>query len=135
MKVYLEEMRTRYELEYTLNTPTRVLFDRLSTPEGLSEWFADNVTVEGDIFTFYWDKTEARARQSYVKENKLVRFEWLDFAVSQTNFFEFRIVIHELTGDTALMITDHADEEETVDAKELWDTQISYLKKVLGLTE
>jgi uncharacterized protein YndB with AHSA1/START domain len=135
MKVYLEEMRTRYELEYTLNTPTRVLFDRLSTPEGLSEWFADNVTVEGDIFTFYWDKTEARARQSYVKENKLVRFEWLDFADSQTNFFEFRIVIHELTGDTALMITDHADEEETDDAKELWDTQISYLKKVLGLTE
>ncbi|MDT8374841.1 MAG: START-like domain-containing protein [Bacteroidales bacterium] len=135
MKVYLEEMRTRYELEYTLNTPTRVLFDRLSTPEGLSEWFADNVTVEGDIFTFYWDKTEARARQSYVKENKLVRFEWLDFADSQTNFFEFRVVIHELTGDTALMITDHADEEETDDAKELWDTQISYLKNVLGLTE
>jgi uncharacterized protein YndB with AHSA1/START domain len=135
MKVYLEEMRTRYELEYTLNTPTRVLFDRLSTPEGLSEWFADNVTVEGDVFTFYWDKTEARARQSYVKENKAVKFEWLDFADSQTNFFEFRIVIHELTGDTALMITDHADEEEIDDAKELWDTQISYLKKVLGLTE
>jgi uncharacterized protein YndB with AHSA1/START domain len=135
MKVYPEEMRTRYELEYTLNTPTRVLFDRLSTPEGLSEWFADNVTVEGDIFTFYWDNTEARARQSYVRENKAVRFEWLDFSDSQTNFFEFRIVIHELTGDTALMITDHAEEEETDDAKELWDTQISYLKKVLGLTE
>jgi uncharacterized protein YndB with AHSA1/START domain len=128
-------MRTRYELEYTLNTPTRVLFDRLSTPEGLSEWFADNVTVEGDIFTFYWDNTEARARQAYVRENKAVRFEWLDFSDSQTNFFEFRIVIHELTGDTALMITDHAEEEETDDAKELWDTQISYLKKVLGLTE
>jgi len=128
-------MRTRYELEYTLNTPTRVLFDRLSTPEGLSEWFADNVTVEGDIFTFYWDNTEARARQAYVRENKAVKFEWLDFADSQTNFFEFRIVIHELTGDTALMITDHAEEEETDDAKELWDTQISYLRKVLGLTE
>lgn len=128
-------MRTRYELEYTLNTPTRVLFDRLSTPEGLSEWFADNVTVEGDIFTFYWDKTEARARQTYVKENKTVRFEWVDFADSQTNFFEFRIVIHELTGDTALMITDHADEDETDDSKELWDTQISYLRNVLGLTE
>ena len=109
--------------------------DRLSTPEGLSEWFADNVTVEGDIFIFFWDKTEARARQSYVRENKAVRFEWLDFADSQTNFFEFRIVIHELTGDTALMITDHAEEEETDDAKELWDTQISYLKKCLGLTE
>lgn len=128
-------MRSRYEIEYTLNSPTRVLFERLSTPEGLSEWFADNVTVDGDIFTFYWDETEARARLAYVKDNKTVRFEWLDFADSQTNFFEFRIVIHELTGDTALMITDHADDDEVDEARELWDTQISYLKKVLGLTE
>ena len=128
-------MRSRYEIEYTLNSPTRVLFERLSTPEGLSEWFADNVTVDGDIFTFSWDETEACARLAYVKDNKTVRFEWLDFADSQTNFFEFRIVIHELTGDTALMITDHADDDEIEEAKELWDTQISYLKKVLGLTE
>ena len=128
-------MRTRFEIEYTLNTTTRVLFDRLSTSEGLAEWFADNVTVEGDIFTFFWAKVEARARLIYVRENKAVRFDWLDFADTDTNFFEFRIVIHELTGDTALIITDHADEDEIEDAKELWNTQISYLKKVLGLTE
>jgi uncharacterized protein YndB with AHSA1/START domain len=128
-------MRSRFELEYTLNSPTRVLFDRLSTPEGLAEWFADNVTVNGDVFTFFWAKAEARARLAHIRENKSVRFEWLDFADTETNFFEFRIVIHELTNDTALMITDHADEDEIDDAKDLWDNQISYLKKVLGLTE
>jgi len=128
-------MRSRFEIEYTLNTPTRVLFDRLSTPEGLAEWFADNVTVDGDIFTFYWAKVEARARLAYLREGKTVRFEWLDFADTETNFFEFRIVTHELTGDTALIITDHADEDEIDDARDLWDSQISYLKKVLGLTE
>ncbi len=128
-------MRTRFEIEYTINATTRVLFDRLSTPEGLAEWFADNVTVDGDIYTFYWAKVEARARLAYVRENKAVRFDWLDFADTETNFFEFRIIIHELTGDTAVMITDHADEDEVEDAKDLWNTQISYLKKVLGLTE
>jgi uncharacterized protein YndB with AHSA1/START domain len=128
-------MRSRFETEYTLNTPTRVLFDRLSTPEGLAEWFADNVTVDGDIFTFYWAKVEARARLAYLKEGKTVRFEWLDFADTETNFFEFRILTHELTGDTALIITDHADDDETDDARDLWDSQISALKKVLGLTE
>jgi uncharacterized protein YndB with AHSA1/START domain len=128
-------MRSRFELEYTLNSPTRVLFDRLSTPEGLAEWFADNVTVNGDVFTFFWAKVEARARLSHLKENKSVRFEWLDFADNETNYFEFRIVIHELTNETALMITDHADDDEIDDAKDLWDNQISYLKKVLGLTE
>ncbi len=128
-------MRSRFETEYTLNTPTRVLFDRLSTPEGLAEWFADNVTVDGDIFTFYWAKVEARARLAYIREGKSVRFDWLDFADTETNFFEFKIVTHELTGDTALIITDHADEDEIDDARDLWDSQISYLKKVLGLTE
>jgi len=128
-------MRLKFEIEYTLNSPTRVLFDRLSTPEGLAEWFADNVTVEGDIFTFYWDKAEAMARIVYERENKAVRFEWLDFADTETNFFEFRLLIHELTNDTALLITDHAEEDEIDDARELWNTQISYLKNVLGLTE
>ncbi len=128
-------MKSRYEIEYTLNSPVRVLFDRLSTPEGLAEWFADNVTVDGDIFTFYWDKSEARARLAYARENKAVRFDWLDFADTESNFFEFRIVIHELTNDVALLITDHAEEEELDDARDLWDTQISYLRKVLGLPE
>jgi uncharacterized protein YndB with AHSA1/START domain len=128
-------MRSRFELEYTLNCPTRVLFDRLSTPEGLAEWFADNVTVNGDVFTFFWAKVEARARLAHIRENKSVRFEWLDFADTENNYFEFKIVIHELTNDTALMITDHADDDEIEDAKDLWDNQISYLKKVLGLTE
>jgi len=104
-------MRLKFEIEYTLNSPTRVLFDRLSTPEGLAEWFADNVTVEGDIFTFYWDKAEARARLAYARENKAVKFEWLDFVDTETNFFEFRLLIHELTNDTALLITDHAEED------------------------
>jgi uncharacterized protein YndB with AHSA1/START domain len=128
-------MKLKYELEYTLNSPIRVLFDRLSTPEGLSEWFADNVTVEGNIFTFYWAKIEARARLAFVRENKAVRFEWLDFADTETNYFEFRVVIHELTNDTALLITDFADEDELDDARFLWDTQIASLKKVLGLAE
>lgn len=128
-------MKLKFELEFTLNTPVRVLFDRLSTPDGLAEWFADDVNVDGDTFTFIWDKTEARARMVQLKENKLVKFEWLDFADTETNFFEFRIIIHELTGDTALLITDHAEEDEMEDAIELWNTQISFLRKVLGLTE
>ena len=128
-------MRARFEIEYTLNTPVRVLYDRLSTPEGLAEWFADNVTVDGDIFSFFWNKAEARARLVYARENKAVRFDWLDFADTESNFFEFKILIHELTNDTALIITDHAEEDELDDARNLWDTQISYLRKVLGLPE
>jgi len=101
-------MRIKYELEYTLNCSQKVLFSRLSTPEGLSEWFADNVTVEGDLFTFYWNKSESKARLAALKENKFVRFQWTDRDDPESNFFEFRIVIDELTGELALLIIDFA---------------------------
>ncbi len=53
-------MRMKYDLEYTLNCSPKVLFSRLSTAAGLSEWFADDVTVEGNLFTFTGAKQSTR---------------------------------------------------------------------------
>lgn len=128
-------IKTKFELEYTFNTPVRVLYQRLSTPEGLAEWFADDVTVKGDIFTFIWQGTDARAKLVSAKENKSVKFKWLDFAVDEDNEFEFLIATREITGDNALIISDFAESEEKEDAIYLWDTQVARLKKILGLTE
>ncbi|MGB4292665.1 MAG: START-like domain-containing protein [Bacteroidales bacterium] len=126
-------MRVKFELEYILNTSPKILFPRLSTPEGLSEWFADEVTVEGDIFTFKWHKSETRARLVALKENKFVRFEWLENEGEEMNYFEFSINIQELTNELALIITDFAEPEEKEDAIYLWDTQITELKRILGI--
>ncbi len=126
-------MREKFDLEYTLNCSPRVLFQRLSTPEGLAEWFADDVTVEGDVFTFRWSKSESKARLAALKENKLVRFEWPERQEEESNYFEFRIIIQELTGDVALIITDFAEPDEKEDAIHLWDTQIADLKHILGI--
>ena len=111
-----------------------MLFSRLSTPEGLSEWFADDVTSDGSIFTFRWGKTESRARLSGIKENKFVRFEWEeDEQDKESNFFEFKITVYDLTGDLALIITDFAEPDEKEDAIYLWDAQINNLKRALGI--
>ena len=126
-------MRLKLELEYNLNCSPKVLFSWLSTPEGLEEWFADKVTVDKDLFTFTWDNTESLARISALKENRLVRFEWVDKEDTDTNYFEFRINVQELTSDLALIITDFADPEEKDDAVFLWDTQIGDLKRILGI--
>jgi len=126
-------MRIKYESEYTLNCSPKVLFSRLSTPEGLSEWFADNVTAEDDVFTFTWNKTESKARLVALKENKFVRFEWLNVEDEESNFFEFRINIEELSGSLALIITDHTAPEEEDDSVILWDSQVSDLKRALGI--
>jgi hypothetical protein len=126
-------MRLKFELEYNLNCSPKVLFSRLSTPEGLGEWFAEQVNVDGDLFSFYWNSSESKARLSALKENKLVRFEWVGMENEESNYFEFRINIEELTGDLALIITDFAEEEEKQDSIYLWDSQIQDLKRILGI--
>lgn len=111
-----------------------MIFPRLSTPEGLGEWFADEIITDGNIYTFRWGKTESKALLTSLKENKLVRFEWIDESGDkESNFFEFRIVVHDLTGDLALLITDFAEPDEKEDAIYLWDTQINDLKRNLGI--
>lgn len=125
-------MKTKYEIEYTLNTSPNILFNRLSTPEGLSEWFADNVNLKKGKFTFIWEETEQDASILQRKANKFIRFHW-DDDEEEDAFFEFRIHTDELTGDVALLITDFAEEDEKDDAIDLWDTQISELKHAIGL--
>jgi len=129
----IQIMRSKFEMEYTLNCSPKVLFSRLSTPEGLGEWFADEVNVDGDIFTFFWNNSESKARLSALKENKMVRFEWLGMENEESNFFEFRINLEELTNELALMITDFAEAEEKEDSIYLWDSQINDLKRALGI--
>jgi len=125
-------MKTKYELEYTINTSPNVLFNRLSTAGGLSEWFADDVYVDGNLLTFVWEGTEQQAEITARKENKYVRFHWTDDD-DPKSFFEFRIHEDELTKDLALLITDFAEEDEKDDAIDLWNTQIAELKRNLGL--
>lgn len=125
-------MKTKYELEYTLNTSPNILYNRLSTPEGLSEWFADNVNLRKGKYTFIWEGTEQEATVMQRKANKFIRFHWEDDDDEEA-YFEFRIRTDELTGDVALLITDFAEEGEKDDAVDLWDTQVSELKHAIGL--
>jgi uncharacterized protein YndB with AHSA1/START domain len=125
-------MKIKYELEYTFNTSPNFLYSRLSTPEGLSEWFADNVNLKRGKFQFIWEGAEQEATVIQKKTNKFIRFHWEDDE-DQENYFEFRIHTDELTGDVALLITDFAEEDEKDDAIDLWDSQISELKHGIGL--
>jgi uncharacterized protein YndB with AHSA1/START domain len=126
--------KTKYELEYDLNTSPKLLFTRISTPSGLSEWFADNVKLNGKNFVFDWDGSMQEAKVVTKKANEYMRFKWLeDEDEDEDIYFEFRITKDELTNDVSLLITDFADEDEIDDNKDLWDQQISELKRAIGL--
>jgi hypothetical protein len=105
----------------------------LSTPSGLSEWFADNVNSRGELFTFIWDDSEEKAKLLSKKSGERVKFRWLaDEEEELSTYFELRIQVDEITKDVSLMIVDFADEDEVEESKMLWENQISSLKQVLG---
>lgn len=123
-------VKERFELEYILFTSPAILFNRLSSPSGLSEWFADDVNVDGKKYTFIWEGVKQIAEEVMRKENKLIRFKWLDD--EDDAYFEFKINLDELTGDTALLITDFCEPDEYEEAVKLWNNQIELLKHGLG---
>ena len=127
----MAEQKKTIELEYMLNTPPVILFNRLSSPSGLSEWFADSVVAEGKVYTFTWSGIEEKAEQILRKENKVIRFQWLDEDEGNP-WFEFQIIVDELTGDVALVVVDHVDPDEENDSIDLWNKQIEVLKRGLG---
>jgi len=127
----IEQMndKAKIQLEYVLNCSPKVLFNWLSTASGLAEWFADDVKVKGKKFTFIWEGSEQSAEMTLHKENRLVRYTWLD---EEDGYFEFRISQDELTSDVSLIIIDFAEQDELEETKGLWDMQIADLKHILG---
>lgn len=124
-------MKKKIVLEYPINSSSKVLYTRLSTPGGLAEWFADDVNLKGNTYYFIWDESEQCAEVIKKKENRYIQFRWLN-EEEEESIFEFRINIDELTGDVALIITDTIDEEDEEDSIGLWDSQIAELRHVLG---
>lgn len=126
-----KEPKGKFELEYVVRTSAGILFELLTTPSGLSEWFADDVNIRDGIFTFFWDGSEQKAKLLAYKEEKYLRLSWLD--KPDGYYFEFRVEKDELTGDISLMIIDFADEASDMQtSKLLWDSQVNKLLNVLG---
>jgi uncharacterized protein YndB with AHSA1/START domain len=125
--------KEKYEMEFVVHASPTLLFQYISTPSGLSEWFADNVNSRGEFFTFIWDGSEERAKLLSKKSGERIKFRWLiDDEEDSACYFEIRIQVDEITKDVSLMITDFAEEDEVDEGRMLWENQISSLKQVLG---
>jgi len=123
--------KTKYEIEFVVHSSPQLLYQYLSTPSGLSEWFADNVNSRGELFTFIWDDGEEAAKLIRKKNGELVKFKWEE-SEGDESYFEMKIIVDEITKDVSLLITDFAEEDEIDESKMLWENQISSLKHVIG---
>ena len=122
--------KKKFNIEYEIKSSPRILYSFLNEPNGLTQWFADDVSVKDQVYTFTWDGEQQKAKLLAVKENKLVRFRWMDD--DPLYFFEMEIIQDELTNDVALSITDFASEDTLTDRKLIWNNQIEYLISTLG---
>ncbi len=124
--------KIKFELEFPIHSSPAFLYQYLSTPDGLSEWFADNVNSRSDIFTFIWDDSEEQAKRIGYKTNEKIRYKWLNDDDETGTYFEFRIQVDALTNDVSLMVTDFADEDDIEESKMFWENQVAELKHTIG---
>jgi uncharacterized protein YndB with AHSA1/START domain len=123
--------KVKLELEFLIKTSPSMLFARLTTPSGLSEWFADDVNINDEIFSFYWDGAEEQAKLISAKTEGHIRFQWLEDEDTDY-YFEFKIQIDPLTKEVALIVIDFAEEDEKEETALLWERQVNDLIHNLG---
>lgn len=125
--------KIKYQLEFEVKSSTSVLFNMISTPSGLSDWFADDVNIKDDVYSFFWDGSSEEAKLLTRKKGESIKFQWMeDFEDGMKTYFEMAIKVDELTNDVALMVTDFAEEDEIEEAQLLWTNQVADLKMVIG---
>jgi uncharacterized protein YndB with AHSA1/START domain len=110
-------MRKRIDLEYAASSSRNILFKRLATPDGLAEWFADDVNIEGDLYIFSWEGEIQKARVIELVKNEKIRFQWEEDE-GEEYYFEFSLRTDPMTNEMALWIVDYVEEDEEQDATE-----------------
>lgn len=127
------EDKIKYEMEFPIHVSPSLLYQYISTPSGMSEWYADNVNSRGEKFTFIWEGSQEVAKLLGKKSGERIKFKWEEDEGTDY-FFELRIQVDEITKDVSLMVTDFAEEDEIEEGKMLWENMVSNLKHVLGST-
>ena len=96
--------KEKFHIEYIFDKVSRrSLWNHLTTPPGLSAWFADDVIINGNIYVFKWNKAEQEAEVLSIKPEMSIRYRWMD------------------------------EQDEKKDSIDLWDTQVEELKRTLGI--
>lgn len=132
MKTTSIPKKQKYQLEFEIKSSPKILFNYLSTASGLEEWFADKVNMRDGEFIFIWEGSEARAKMVSRKDNQSVKYKWITEDKKDDTFFQFEVIMDEITSDVALVITDFATNEEKDENIMLWNSQVHNLMHHIG---
>lgn len=126
-----------FTADYEIHASIKMLYPYIQTASGLSEWFADNVTINNldKTFTFIWDHDEHKARMAAHRANHFVRFEFVpenEEDEKDPSYFELRLEFNELTQSVFLKVTDYSDFDDLRELNDLWNSLVESLRKIVG---
>lgn len=127
----MAQKKQPFTIERTFRSSPVILYDFLTTPSGLIQWFSDSADLNGDVYTFGWNGDEQTAEVLSFDEEEYIRLRWEDEEDDKA-FFEYRIKKNEITGETILYVTDYAYKDEIKETISLWESQLNDLKKCIG---
>lgn len=116
--------------DYAIRSSPGILYNFLTTPEGLAQWFADHVDNIDVEYSFFWDGSEEKATMLETEEDHFVRYKMEDS--EEGEFLEFKIEKSEISNDTILFITEFLEDYDVDDQQIFWNTQIDQLKGRIG---
>jgi uncharacterized protein YndB with AHSA1/START domain len=120
-------------IEYPLkNASIPILWKCIGTPLGLSEWFANAITVVDSEYTFIWEESEQTAKLVQFKVNNFIRFQWIEDEGTEA-YFEIKIMKEAISNELTLNVTDYVLNNEKDDTILLWNKQINELKRKTGI--
>jgi hypothetical protein len=126
-----------FTADYEVHASIKMLYPYIQSASGLSEWFADNVTINNmdKTFTFIWDHEEHKARMTAHRTNHFVRFEFVpenEEDEKDPSYFELRLEFNELTQSVFLKVTDYSDFDDLRELSDLWNSLVESLRKIVG---
>ena len=132
----MKKQRINIEHELRSNSPA-LIWQFISTPEGLARWIADEVQLDGATFRLTWGnpfqhcETREATVTDMVRQSHL-RMRWVDESDDEA-YLELRMERSDLTNDYMLIITDYAFAEDVDSLRDIWEDNLHRLRHSTGL--
>jgi len=128
--------KQKYQTDIEINASRKMLYPYIFSASGLSQWVAEDVTVDEDkVFNFIWDNEDHKAKMVTHRINKFVKFEYLpetEEDEGDLSYFELRLEINELTQTVFIQIVEYTDFDDEEEWYDLQESMVHRLKEIVG---
>ena len=129
--------KNKFQAEFDINASRKMLYPYIFSASGLSQWVADDVTVNEDkVYNFIWDNEDHRAKMVTHRVNSSVKFEYLpesgDEDEDDPSSFEIKLDVNELTQAVFVHVTEYTDFDDEEEWHDLWEGMVNSLKEIVG---